>query len=240
MADLFISDLHLCAQRPQITQVFFDFLEQQARQADSLYILGDLFEYWAGDDDLDEAFNAAVCSALARLSSHGIPIQFIRGNRDFLVGAGFAAAAGVTLLDEPVTVPIAGRQTLLLHGDVMCTDDLEYQRFRSQVRDEQWQRQFLALPLAARKQKIQEVRQLSESAKQTKATEIMDVNADAVAEAFRRHDYARMIHGHTHRPAHHWHDVDGRRCERWVLADWYERGSYLACEESGCRTYALP
>lgn len=239
MADLFISDLHLCAQRPAITQVFFDFLAQQARQADALYILGDLFEYWAGDDDLDEAFNAAVCSALARLRAQGIPIRFIHGNRDFLIGAGFADAAGVTLLDEPVTVPIAGRQTLLLHGDVMCTDDLAYQRFRSQVRDEQWQRQFLALPLAARKQKIQEVRQLSESAKQTKATEIMDVNADAVAEAFRRHNYARMIHGHTHRPAHHWHDVDGRRCERWVLADWYERGSYLACEESGCRTYVL-
>lgn len=240
MATLFISDLHLCAARPQITRIFFAFLDREARAAEALYILGDLFEYWAGDDDMREGFNAEVCGALARLGAHGVPTHFIHGNRDFLIGDEFAAGTGITVLEEPITVPIAGSPTLLLHGDVMCTDDLAYQQFRRQVRSEQWQRQFLGLPLATRKQKIEEVRQLSESAKQSKAAEIMDVNAGAVAETFRRHDYVRMIHGHTHRPAQHWHEVDGRRCERWVLADWYEGGSYLACDESGCHAVMLP
>lgn len=239
MTTLFISDLHLCAARPEINRAFFDFLDREARRADALYILGDLFEYWAGDDDMGEAFNAQVCGALARFATQEIATYFIRGNRDFLIGEEFAVATGITLLEEPLSVAIAGQPTLLLHGDVMCTDDLAYQQFRRQVRDAQWQRQFLALPLAARKRKIEEVRQLSESAKQSKAAEIMDVNADAVAETFRRNGYVRMIHGHTHRPAQHWHDVDGQRCERWVLADWYERGSYLACDESGCRSIAL-
>jgi UDP-2,3-diacylglucosamine hydrolase len=240
MAVFFISDLHLCTSRSDINQVFFDFLRGPAREAESLYVLGDLFEYWAGDDDLGEPFNRSIASALAEYSQSGPLLRFMHGNRDFLLGAEFARACGGRLIDDPHTLDLVGTPTLLMHGDTLCTDDLDYQKFRVQVRNPNWQKGFLALPLEQRKKQIEAVRQTSESEKTRKAPEIMDVNPRAVEATLREHGYPRLIHGHTHRPARHVHRVDGRSCERWVLADWYRAGSYLRCDERGCRPVQLP
>ncbi len=239
MAVFFISDLHLCDARPDINRVFFEFLRGPAREAESLYILGDLFEYWAGDDDLRDPFNSGVAAALSEYSRTGIPLRFMHGNRDFLLDGEFANACGVHLLDDPHTFDLFGTPTLLMHGDTLCTDDVDYQKFRAQVRNPNWQKGFLALPLEQRKRQIEAVRQTSESEKTRKAPEIMDVNPGAVEAALRQHAYPRLIHGHTHRPARHVHSVDGRICERWVLADWYRAGSYLRCDERGCAPVQL-
>jgi UDP-2,3-diacylglucosamine hydrolase len=239
MAVFFISDLHLCTSRPDINQVFFDFLRGTAREAESLYILGDLFEYWAGDDDLSDPFNDSVARALAELARSGPALRFMHGNRDFLLDGEFAKACGGSLIDDPHSVDLFGAPTLLMHGDTMCTDDIDYQRFRAQVRSPAWQKGFLDLPLEQRKRQIEAVRQTSESEKTRKAPEIMDVNQGAVEAVLRQHAYPRLIHGHTHRPARHVHRVDGRTCERWVLADWYRSGSYLRCDERGCTPVQL-
>jgi UDP-2,3-diacylglucosamine hydrolase len=239
MAVFFISDLHLCDVRPEINRVFFEFLRGPAREAESLYILGDLFEYWAGDDDLADSFNRSVATALAGYSGSGIPLKFMHGNRDFLLDGEFARACGGTLLDDPHTLDLFGTRTVLMHGDTLCTDDVDYQKFRAQVRNPVWQKGFLALPLEQRKRQIEAVRQTSESEKTRKAPEIMDVNAGAVEATLRAHAYPRLIHGHTHRPARHVHRVDGRDCERWVLGDWYSRGSYLRCDARGCAAVQL-
>jgi len=239
-ATLFVSDVHLSATRPAISRLFQDFLARQARQAATLYILGDLFEYWAGDDDATDAFNAAICSALKQLAASGKRVCFLPGNRDFLVGSGFAQASGVELLYEPQIVDINGSSTLLLHGDTLCTDDAAYQEFRSKVRGSAWREDFLAQPLTERKTQIEALRRQSDREKQLKSVAIMDVNSAAVAAALRSHGYPRLIHGHTHRPAFHRHEVDGRTCERWVLGDWYDSGNYLRCDESGCRYLNLP
>ena len=240
MAVFFISDLHLCNTRPDINRVFFDFLKGPAREAESLYILGDLFEYWAGDDDLGDPFNRSIATALAEFSRTGIPLKFMHGNRDFLLGGAFAAACGGVLLDDPHALDLFGAPTVLMHGDTLCTDDVDYQKFRAQVRNSTWQKGFLDLPLQARKRQIEAVRQASESEKTRKAPEIMDVNQGAVEAALRAHGYPRLIHGHTHRPARHVHRVDGRSCERWVLSDWYLSGSYLRCDGRGCTPMQLP
>jgi UDP-2,3-diacylglucosamine hydrolase len=240
MAVFFISDLHLCNDRPGINRVFFEFLRGPARKAESLYILGDLFEYWAGDDDLADPFNKSVAAALAEFSQTGIPLKFMHGNRDFLLDGEFSKACGGRLIDDPYSLDLFGTPTLLMHGDTLCTDDLDYQKFRAQVRNPVWQRGFLALPLEQRKRQIEAVRQTSESEKTRKAPEIMDVNQGAVEAALRDHAYPRLIHGHTHRPARHVHQVDGRNCERWVLSDWYRSGSYLRCDERGCAPVQLP
>lgn len=238
MASLFVSDLHLCPTREAAARQFLDFLAGPARAAEALYILGDLFDYWVGDDDLDEPFNARVCEALAELSTH-VPACFIAGNRDFLTGEAFAAATGLRRIEEPHRVDIQGTPTLLLHGDLLCTDDTDYQRFRLEVRSPAWREAFLGLPLAERRRRIEALRSRSEQEKQRKSAAIMDVNEDALAALLRRHGYPRVIHGHTHRPAHHRHALDGRVCERFVLADWYEGGSYLACDAKGCRALTL-
>lgn len=235
MAILFISDLHLCPSRPQINRLFLDFLAGPARQADSLYILGDLFEYWAGDDDLDDPFNAEICAALRTLSDSDVPIFFMAGNRDFLAGEAFARAAGLIPLPEPAVVELDGTPTLLMHGDTLCTDDAAYQAFRAEVRSMDWRQAFLALPLDRRKARIESLRRESEAQKRIKPLDIMDVNPAAVLQALTLHRCARLIHGHTHRPAHHSLVIDGLPCERWVLPDWYEAGGYLACDEAGCR-----
>jgi len=237
---LFISDLHLCPTRPPIVRLFQDFLTRQARQADALYILGDLFEYWAGDDSLGDDFNAAICAGLSTLSDQGTRVLFIAGNRDFLADAGFAQASGATLLAEPTLADIAGMPTLLMHGDALCSDDATYQEFRREVRSTAWRSGFLAQPLAERKEQIEALRRKSEDAKQIKPAAVMDANASTVAEVLRRHGYPRLIHGHTHRPAHHIHAVDGHVCDRWVLGDWYGNGNYLRCDESGCHYVNLP
>jgi UDP-2,3-diacylglucosamine hydrolase len=239
VATLFISDLHLCASRPGINRLFSEFLEHEARNAESLYILGDLFEYWAGDDDLCDPFNAGVVSDLSRLVSRGVPVYLMHGNRDFVIGDAFARASGVTLLPDPTLLKLHGQPLLLMHGDTLCTLDGEYQAFRREARSAPWIREFLARPLAERKAQIEALRRRSELEKKGKSAEIMDVAPAEVEAVLRRNGYPRLIHGHTHRPDRHLHMVDGHACERWVLADWYASGSYLACDASGCRALEL-
>jgi UDP-2,3-diacylglucosamine hydrolase len=239
MAVLLISDLHLSETRPGISRLFFDFLRGRAVQASDLWILGDLFEYWAGDDDVGDPFNAQVVSALAQCARGGTRIRVMHGNRDFLMGPGFEAASGAKLVDDPYTAFVSGRTTLLTHGDTLCTDDKEYQAFRRQVRAKDWQDRFLAQSLAERRKQIEALREHSETEKARKPAQIMDVNPKAVESLLRAHAYPRLIHGHTHRTARHEHLVDGRTCERWVLPDWYETGGVLVCDESGCRMERL-
>jgi len=239
LTTLFISDLHLCSDRPEINRSFFGFLEHEAKSARALYILGDLFEYWAGDDDLPDPFNASVTGALARLAASGVPVFLMHGNRDFVIGDAFAHASGVTLLPDPALLDLYGTPTLLMHGDTLCTLDRDYQAFRREARSEVWIRAMLARPLSERRAAIEALRRQSEQEKRSKSEAIMDVDPSEAEAALRRHGYPRLIHGHTHRPAFHRHSVDGHVCERWVLADWYQRGSYLACDESGCRAVQL-
>jgi UDP-2,3-diacylglucosamine hydrolase len=226
MPTLFISDLHLDETRPQIVELFTLFLARDARGADALYILGDLFESWIGDDD-DAPLAARVADGLRALRDSGTPVYFMHGNRDFLLGERYAEHAEMTLLADPTVIDLAGERTLLMHGDTLCTDDIEYQKFRTLVRNPQWQRQFLAKPLAERRAFAAQAR--GESRKQTalKAAEIMDVNQAAVESAMRAHDVRRLIHGHTHRPATHRFDLGGPAAERIVLGDWYEQSSVL-------------
>lgn len=236
---LFISDLHLCPTRPQITRLFERFLHELAAPAQALYILGDLFEYWAGDDDLADPFNARIVQLLEDTAAGGTRIHVMHGNRDFLLGSLFMEMTGATLLPDPSLIDLHGTPTLLMHGDTLCTDDAEYQRFRALVRDPQWQADFLAQPLARRKAQIEALRRRSETEKSMKPADIMDVSADAVAAVLRAHRYPRLIHGHTHRPARHEHRIDGMLCERWVLHDWYESGGYLRCDADGCRALTI-
>lgn len=231
---LFISDLHLTAERPAANERFFRFLAETAPAAEALYILGDFFEAWVGDDALSDPFHARVAAALHQLVSRGVRLYVMHGNRDFLLGEDFSRATGADLLIEPCVVNLYDRPTLLLHGDVLCTDDLDYQHFRRLVRDPGWQAGFLARPLPERVALARQLRERSEQVKGDKRPEIMDANPEAVLSAFRQHGVQRMIHGHTHRPAHHRIRVDDRSCERWVLPDWYDTGGYLACSEGGC------
>ncbi|MCL4679732.1 MAG: UDP-2,3-diacylglucosamine diphosphatase [Rhodocyclaceae bacterium] len=240
MATLFISDLHLCPSRPQTGRLFLDFLAGPARQADGLYILGDLFEYWAGDDDRDDPFNAGICSALRALSEAGIPLFFMAGNRDFLVGEDFARAAGLKLLPDPSVIATGGATTLLMHGDTLCTDDDAYQAFRAEVRAPEWRQAFLSLPLSRRKQRIEALRRESEAEKRVKPLDIMDVSPGAVLRALTFHRCPRLIHGHTHRPARHRLIADGVPSERWVLPDWDATGGYLSCDAAGCSLLDWP
>ena len=235
---LFISDLHLDASRPETTALFFDFLARRARTAAALYILGDLFEAWIGDDD-DAAPGPEVAAALRALVDAGVPVRFLHGNRDFLLGVRFAAAAGLELLPETVTIDLYGRPVLLLHGDTLCTDDIDYQAFRAQVRDPAWQARMLALPLAQRRALAGQLRETSRTATQGKAESITDVNPDAVEQALRAHRTAQMIHGHTHRPAVHEGSLDSQPMRRAVLGDWYAHGSVLCCDAQGWRLEEL-
>jgi UDP-2,3-diacylglucosamine hydrolase len=214
--------------------LFLDFLAGPARQAASLTILGDLFDYWAGDDDLADPFNARIVAALRTLSDSGVRLEFMAGNRDFLIGGDFAAAAGLTLLPDPVVRDIGGIRTLLTHGDALCTDDPDYQRFRAQARDPAWQAAFLARPLDERKREIEALRARSEAEKKIKPLAIMDVNASAVVATLAEQGAQAMIHGHTHRQGRHLHAVAGRECTRWVLGDWHaDHGEALVCEPAG-------
>ena len=231
---LFIADLHLCESRPVVTRKFYEFLRDVACHADALYILGDLFEAWVGDDDLASPLHAETASHLHKLSGSGVPVFFMHGNRDFLLARCYADLAGMALIADPSVIDLYGVPTLLVHGDTLCTDDTAYLAFRGQVRNPDWQRNFLAQPLAARNAMAQQARAQSEAAKQGKSDEIMDVNAEEVERVLRSHAYPRLIHGHTHRPARHAHQVDGHDCERWVLPDWYARWGYLACDKTGC------
>ncbi|MDR2925579.1 MAG: UDP-2,3-diacylglucosamine diphosphatase [Azoarcus sp.] len=228
LPSLFVADLHLSDKRPQTAAAFLGFLSGPVRQAGSVFILGDLFDSWAGDDDIDSDFNRSVCDALGAATSAGTAIYFMLGNRDLLAGKGFAQATGVQLLDDMASIRLGARSLLLSHGDILCTDDHEYQAFRQQVRNREWQAEFLAKPLEARRKFIETAREQSEAAKRGKRAEIMDVNADTVANLLRSHGYPVLIHGHTHRAARHAYLIDGHRCERYVLPDWHDQAVWLA------------
>jgi len=239
MSTLFISDIHLEDSRPEAFEWLRAFLSGPARQAEALYILGDLFEYWIGDDAPPPTARR-LARDIADLVGSGVACHFMHGNRDFLLGEDYAARARLRLLPESHVVPLYGTPTLLLHGDTLCTDDIEYQAFRRQARDPAWQAAILELPVEERLRLAREARDASVRHTGSTAMEIMDVNEQAVREAFESHAVTHMIHGHTHRPAVHRHDLaDGSRAERIVLADWYGAASYLEVSPTGARSVAF-
>jgi len=236
---LFASDLHLDSEAPWAIDAFLKFLNGPAREADSLYLLGDLFEAWVGDDD-DNTDNARACDGLAALSASGVAVYALHGNRDFLLGDAFERRTGVKLLPDPVMVDLHGVPTLLSHGDVFCTADLPYQELRSIVRRPRWQQRFLALPLTTRRQIATAARAGSKEHTERQVPVLMDVNPEAVTHAMRATGARRLIHGHTHRPAIHKFEVDGNPAERVVLAPWYEAASCVGISSEGVREIPLP
>ena len=235
---LFVSDLHLQAALPHTTQAFFDFLQHHAMKSRQLYLLGDIFEYWAGDDDIATPYNRQVVDAIRQVSDSGVKVFWMAGNRDFLVGCHFARATGATILPDPFVATLAGQKLVLAHGDAQCTDDVAYMDFREQVRQPDWQEQFLALPLTQRKAIIDTMRNESRAAQSAKSYEIMDVNANAIAALFDRSGTALMIHGHTHRPARHEYGDGNANRVRYVLPDWdcegeSARGGWIALDSNG-------
>lgn len=232
MAILFISDLHIDASRPDITEQFIDFSKAVARDADALYILGDLFESWVGDDAADSGQRAAI-DAIKALTASGVPCFVMHGNRDFLLGPRFCEAAGAQLLPDPLILTLYGEPVLVMHGDALCTDDRAYQRLRATVRDADWQSQFLALSVAGRRALAGAARAGSRAHTASIEYAVADVNADSVVAALRAAGTATLLHGHTHRPGIHPLTVDGRACTRIVLGDWYTQGSVLAWDRSG-------
>jgi UDP-2,3-diacylglucosamine hydrolase len=239
VAAIFISDLHIDASRPAITEQFLRFLAAEARDADALYILGDLFESWIGDDAADLA-QAAAIAGIRALTGAGVPCFVMHGNRDFLLAGQFCSMSGAELLPDPLIVTLYGEPVLVMHGDALCTDDLAYQRLRATVRDADWQRQFLALPVAARRALAGAARVGSQAHTAAMEYAITDVNADSVALALRNAGTATLLHGHTHRPAIHALAIDGRACRRIVLGDWYDQGSLLRWDENGPELRSLP
>ena len=203
MHSIFVSDLHLTPDRPEATERFFHLLAGVAPRASALYVLGDLFEHWVGDDDVEEPFNASVADAIRSLSGQGVRVSFMQGNRDVLAGQGFVARCGASLIADPTVIELHGTRTLLMHGDSLCTDDTEYQAFRTYARDPENQRRFLAQPIAARRAQMMGMRAESEKSKKGKAADIMDVSTATVERTLREFGFPRLIHGHTHRPARH-------------------------------------
>lgn len=233
---LFVSDIHLSPALPETTSTFLTFLKQTAPQAKQLYILGDLFEYWVGDDDVADEYNQKIVSTLKALAESGVELFWIAGNRDFLVGSIFAEATGAQPLPDPCIVSIAGHNIIICHGDAQCTDDIDYIKFRSMVRNPEWQKQFLSKPLSERKLIVQSMRMNSKTEQAQKDSNIMDVNSDAIAKLFDASACNIMIHGHTHRPARH--TALGKY--RYVLPDWNidtdkdkHRGGWLGVFEDG-------
>lgn len=237
---LFVSDVHLHASLPRTTAAFLQFLSTHAKHAHQLYLLGDLFEYWPGDDDIDTPYHRRIIDALRDVSDAGVTVFWTAGNRDFLVGSVFADATGATLLADPATITIAGQLITVSHGDALCTDDTEYMAFRAMVRQGAWQKGFLAKPLAERKAIIEGMRGQSEAGKKNKAADIMDVNPAAVASLFKSTGASMLIHGHTHRPASHICQLSDGEAVRHVLPDWdldhepaAQRGGWLAIDTLG-------
>lgn len=237
---LLISDLHLGEQQADLNQLFERFLQQTAPNADALYILGDLFEYWLGDDTLDQTWHARVCDTLHNLSMSGVKLYFAHGNRDFLLGTAFAARCGGTLLADYTLHNLHGIPSLLMHGDTLCTDDVDYQKFRQQVRQVDWQQHFLSQPLSTRLALAHKARESSAVAKQDKTPEIMDINLHAMEAVYRQYNFPILIHGHTHRSACHHYTIDGHEVKRWVLPDWHDQqGGYLRCDAGGGKLVSM-
>ena len=246
MTTLFVSDLHLDPARPEITALFLRFLQREAASADALYILGDLFEAWVGDDD-PSSTGQQVADGLRRLADAGVPGDFVHGNRDLLVGQDYAGRAGMRILPDPAVVSLYGEPVLVMHGDLLCTDDHAYQAFRAQTRDPHWQAMFLAQPLAARQAFAAQARQASMSRQQdmidgdrASFEAVTDVNPQAVEATLARFGVATLVHGHTHRPAMHAVRIGDREGRRIVLGDWYEHGSVLRVSPGHCDLQALP
>lgn len=235
MAALFVSDLHIPPEGGAACDALERFLARVPRPGDSLYVLGDLFEYWAGDDDIDAPGNRRVVDLLAANARRGIEQFWIAGNRDFLAGAAFMRQAGMSALTEPSVRELSGEKTVLLHGDVLCTDDQAYQAFRRQARTPAWRQAFLARPLGQRLADIRAMRATSEHEKSVKSMDIMDVNTNAVLALIESTEATRMIHGHTHRPARHDGELNGRAFRRWVLPAWEIAPGYLRVDASGDR-----
>ncbi|WP_347331299.1 UDP-2,3-diacylglucosamine diphosphatase [Marinimicrobium locisalis] len=223
MTRLFVADLHLSERQPQVTEGFFRFLRDRARTAEALYILGDFFDAWIGDDD-DSDLSREVTQALRSLSDQGTRLYLMHGNRDFLIGQDFTRAAGAELLPDPSVINLYGRPALLMHGDSLCTRDMEYMAFRRKVRTVQWQSEVLALPLEERRDLARKLREQSQSMNSNKAQDIMDVTPEEVEKAMRKEGTPLLIHGHTHRPARHPMELKGEPAERIVLGDWHDRG----------------
>jgi UDP-2,3-diacylglucosamine hydrolase len=237
---LFISDLHLCGARPAITGLFLDFLRRRARTSDALYILGDLFEYWIGDEAVEQEEFRSIIRGLRELTASGTPVFVMHGNRDFLMAHDFEQSTGVRLLKDPTHVDLYGTPTLLMHGDSLCTDDTEYMTFRAQVRNPAWQKEFLGKSIAERDRIVHDFREISKNSTAAKKPEIMDVNQQAVESIMRENRVQHLIHGHTHRPTEHVFNLDGRPARRMVLGDWYEQGSVLSVDARGWVLEGLP
>lgn len=239
MTTLFISDLHLEAQQPAIGEQFLAFLQGEARDAEALYILGDLFEAWLGDDDPNPYYRQ-MKAGLSELVSSGVPVFFMHGNRDFTIGERFCDETGVTLLNDPTVVDLYGRNVLLCHGDSLCTDDVQYQQVRAMTRDPAWQAMMLSKTIEERIAFAIQAREESIARGESISDEIMDVNADAVIATLREHDVDTMLHGHTHRPAVHDIDMGNRQAMRIVLGDWYEQGSVVRWDSDGPKLESMP
>jgi UDP-2,3-diacylglucosamine hydrolase len=222
----FISDLHLSADRDDINQCLFTFLSEQAPKADALYVLGDLFEVWIGDDDQNN-FTLSIAEAFNALRKLEVPVYFIHGNRDFLIRQHFAKQAGFKILPEQVVIDLYGEPTLIMHGDELCTKDIEYQAFRKKARSWWWPRIMLSLPLSMRRKLAEKGRATSKQKQSKLSAEIMDVTPQEVISYMLKFAVKRLVHGHTHRPAIHQLELNGRPAERIVLGDWYDQGSVL-------------
>lgn len=236
MSTLFISDLHLSQERPAITALFLRFLQEVAANADALYILGDLFEAWLGDDMVLPEYHEAI-TAIRKLTDQGVPVYIMYGNRDFLMREQFEQMTGARLIHEPYILSLGGQDTLLLHGDTLCTDDTAYQEFRRMVRDPQWQDAMLSKTVEQRVALAREYRDMSKIEMAKKDNAIMDVNQQSVLDTMREQNVLKLIHGHTHRPGNHHFDIDGKPASRIVLGDWYTHGSYLQCDGDSCRLF---
>lgn len=232
MSVLFISDLHLDAEHPETIQRFTAFVQRDARSVSELYILGDLFEAWIGDDD-DDPRLPPIVAALRELTQGGVRCAVMHGNRDFLIGERFCAATGCRLLGDYERIAINGEPVLLTHGDLLCTDDTRYQALRGQLRSPAWQREFLAKTVAERRKIATDLRQMSATEIAAKSEYIMDVNQATVERTMREFDVRLLLHGHTHRPAIHHFTLDGRPAQRMVLGAWHDRPSFVRWDESG-------
>lgn len=224
---VFISDLHLAPERPQIIELFLRFADEVAAGADELYILGDFLEYWLGDDDPSPALKPVFDKLIELSEAHQTKIFFMHGNRDFLVGSGLAERCHFELIDDPYKIRIQGQDVLLMHGDTLCTDDIEYQKFRHVVRSEQWQLDILSKSLQERIEIAKSFRDQSKKSTNEKEEDIMDVNQQETDKTFIENNVDRIIHGHTHRPAIHHRVINDHDTTRVVLGDWFETGSYL-------------